>query len=58
VEHVTAGLYLAASVGVFLLALSLLVLCGRSVDDMLAAQERVALPGQMIEQTENIKEYE
>ncbi len=35
-EHVTEGLYLAASAGVFVLALSLMLLGGRCVDDLFA----------------------
>jgi hypothetical protein len=57
-EHVTDGLYLAASTAVFLLALGLLFLCGRSVDDMLSSQEAVVFPGQIIEQTRDVREYE
>ncbi len=35
-EHVTEGLYLAASAGVFVLALSLMLLSGRCVDELFA----------------------
>lgn len=40
-EHVTEGLYLAVSAGVFVLALSLMLLGGRYVDDLFAPLDQV-----------------
>lgn len=44
-EHVTEGLYMAASVCLFLLAVSLMVEVGRSVDALFAAEQEICLPG-------------
>lgn len=47
-EHVTEGLYMAAAVGLFVLAVSLMLAAGRSVDDMFAAEQECALPGELL----------
>lgn len=44
-EHVTEGLYMAAAAGLFILAVSLMCVVGRSVDDLFAAEQEVRLPG-------------
>lgn len=53
-EHVTEALYMAAAAGVFLLAVSLMFMAGRSVDGMFAAEQEVSLPGTLLwEDTDN-----
>ena len=47
-EHVTEGLYMAAAAGLFVLAVSMMLLAGRSVDGMFAGQENVSLPGELL----------
>ena len=47
-EHVTEGLYMAAAVGVFVLAVSLTLLVGRAVDGMFAEQQDILLPGELL----------
>lgn len=47
-EHVTEGLYMAAAVGLFVLAVSLMLAAGRSVDNMFAAEQESALPGELL----------
>ena len=47
-EHVTEGLYMAASAGLFVLAVSLTLMMGRAVDGMFAAQQAVSLPGETL----------
>ena len=47
-EHVTEGLYMAAAAGLFVLAVSLMLLAGRSVDGMLARQQDILLPGELL----------
>lgn len=47
-EHVTEGLYMAASAGLFILAVSLMCVVGRSVDDLFAAERAVHLPGMFL----------
>ena len=47
-EHVTEGMYMAAAAGLFLLAVSLMFVAGRSVDGMFAAQQEVSLPGTLL----------
>lgn len=44
-EHVTEALYMAAAVGMFLLAVHLMFVTGRSVDRMFATEQEVSLPG-------------
>ena len=47
-EHVTEGLYMAAAAGLFMLAVSLMFLTGRSVDLMFAEEQAVSLPGALL----------
>lgn len=47
-EHVTEGLYMAASAGLFVLAVSLMFAAGRSVDRMLQAEQDIGLPGALV----------
>lgn len=47
-EHVTEGLYMAAAAGLFVLAVSLMLIAGRNVDDMFAAEEQITLPGELL----------
>lgn len=47
-EHVTEGLYMAAAAGLFILAVSLMCVVGRSVDDLFAAEQEVRLPGMFL----------
>lgn len=44
-EHVTEGMYMAAAAGLFALAVSLMCMVGRGVDDMFASQQEASLPG-------------
>lgn len=44
-EHVTTGLYMAAAAGLFVLAVSLMFVTGRSVDRLFAEEQAVSLPG-------------
>lgn len=52
-EHVTESLYLAAAAGLFVLAVSLTLLAGRSVDGMFAAQQAISLPGELLQEVGN-----
>ena len=52
-EHVTEGLQMAAAAGLFVLAVSLMLLTGRGVDDMFAAQQEISLPGTLLREAEN-----
>lgn len=47
-EHVTEGMYMAAAAGLFLLAVSLMCMVGRCVDDLFAAEQEVCLPGMIL----------
>ena len=47
-EHVTEGLYMAAAAGLFVLAVSLMFVAGRSVDGMFAAEHQVSLTGELL----------
>ena len=47
-EHVTEGVYMAAAAGLFLLAVSLMCMVGRCVDDLFAAEQEVRLPGMIL----------
>lgn len=47
-EHVTEGLYMAAAAGLFMLAVSLMFVVGRSVDGMFAAEQEVRLTGELL----------
>ncbi|MGN0337730.1 MAG: hypothetical protein ACI4EE_09590 [Lachnospiraceae bacterium] len=47
-EHVTEGMYMAAAAGLFLLAVSMMCMVGRSVDDLFAAEQEVGLPGMIL----------
>lgn len=47
-EHVTEGLYMAASAGLFVLAVSLMFVTGRSVDRMFQAEQDIGLPGALV----------
>ncbi|MBO5154469.1 MAG: hypothetical protein J6C00_08995 [Eubacterium sp.] len=47
-EHVTEGMYMAAAAGLFLLAVSMMCMVGRSVDDLFAAEQEVSLPGMIL----------
>lgn len=47
-EHVTEGLYMASAAGLFVLAVSLMLLAGRSVDGMFAEQQEILLPGELL----------
>ena len=43
-EHVTEGLYMAAAAGLFMLAISLMLVGGRSVDAMIELQQEISMP--------------
>lgn len=47
-EHVTEALYMAASAGLFLLAVTLMFAVGRSVDGMYQAEQEIGLPGALV----------
>ena len=47
-EHVTEGMYMAAAAGLFLLAVSLMCMVGRCVDDLVAAEQEVRWPGMIL----------
>lgn len=47
-EHVTEALYMAAAAGLFLLAISLMYVSGRSVDRMFAEEQAVSQPGTLM----------
>ena len=47
-EHVTEGLYLAAAAGLFILAVSMMLLAGRSVDAMIASQQDIRMHGELL----------
>lgn len=47
-EHVTEGLYMAASAVLFVMAVSLMFVAGRSVDGMFATEQAVSLPGEVL----------
>ena len=47
-QHVTEALYTAASVGLFLLAVNLMFVMGRSVGRMFAEKQTVSLPGTLL----------
>lgn len=47
-EHVTEGLYMAAAAGLFMLAVSLTLAAGRSVDRMIQTQQEIILPGALL----------
>ena len=47
-EHVTEGMYMAAAAGLFMLAVSLMCMVGRSVDGMFAAEQEVRLQGTIV----------
>lgn len=47
-EHVTEGMYMAAAAGLFILAVSLMCVAGRAVDDLFAAEQEVHLPGMFL----------
>lgn len=47
-EHVTEGLYMAASAGLFVLAVSLMFATGRSVDRMFQTEQDIGLPGALV----------
>ena len=47
-EHVTTGLYMAAAAGLFVLAVSLMYVTGRSVDRLFAEEQAVSLPGALL----------
>ena len=47
-EHVTTGLYMAAAAGLFVLAVSLMFVTGRSVDHLFAEEQAVSLPGEVL----------
>lgn len=47
-EHVTEALYMAAAAGMFMLAVSLMFVAGRSVDQMFAAEREVSLTGDLL----------
>lgn len=47
-EHVTEGLYMAAAAGLFMLAVSLMFVTGRSVDGMFAREQEVSLTGELL----------
>lgn len=47
-EHVTEGLYLAASAGMFVLAVSLMLLAGRLVDGLFDGVQNVQTAGNVI----------
>ena len=47
-EHVTEGLYMAAAAGLFVLAVSLMFVAGRSVDGMFAKEQAIHLQGEVL----------
>lgn len=47
-EHMTEALYMSAATVIFALAVSIMLLAGRSVDRMFAEQQSVLLPGQVL----------
>lgn len=47
-EHVTEGLYMAAAAGLFMLAISLMLVAGRSVDAMIELQQEISMPGTVL----------
>lgn len=54
-EHITEALYMSAAAVIFILAVSVMMLVGRSTDHLLEAQQQIYLPGQLL--TEEV-EYE
>lgn len=59
-EHVTEGLYMAAAAGVFVLAVSLMLLTGRAVDQMFLQEQAIRLSGELLweEQQQKSEEQE
>lgn len=51
-EHVTEGLYLAAAAGLFVLAVSLLLLTGRSADALFDAVQEIEPRGLLLREVE------
>lgn len=47
-EHVSEALYMAAAAGLFMLAVSLTLLAGRSVDRLFVTQQAVGMPGELL----------
>lgn len=47
-EHVTEGIYMAASAGLFVLAVSLMCVAGRGVDNLFTAEQAVHLSGMLL----------
>ena len=52
-EHVTEGLHMAAAAALVALAVSLMLLAGRSVDAMFAGQQDILLPGELLWEAEH-----
>ena len=52
-EHVTEGLHMAAAAALFALAVSLMLLAGRRVDALLAGQQYIRLPGELLWEAEH-----
>ena len=47
-EHTMEGLYMAAAAALFMLAVSLMFMVGRSVDNLFAAEQAVSLTGDLL----------
>ena len=47
-EHVTEALYMSAAAGLFMVAVSLTLLAGRSVDRLFSTQQVVSMPGALL----------
>lgn len=52
-EHVTEGLYMAAYAGLFVLAVSFMLLMGRGVDGMFSEWQDTSLPGELVREADD-----